>query len=246
MALIDKPLLFLSKLLPLFVLPLGLAIVFAVVALLFARRSPVARVFVGLSILVLWIGSAPISAHWLGAGLESAYPATPIDQMPEADVAIILGGSVERIVEGWQLYRAGKVTTIVVSGGDIPWVIGPEADAAQMRRLLMEIGVPDDAIVAETESRKTRENAVNSAAIVRSRGWRSVLLVTSAAHMRRAVVAFARAGLAVAAAPTDFKSGGALSGSLLDFLPDGAALAETTSVLREWLGLFYYRVRGWA
>jgi hypothetical protein len=34
--------------------------------------------------------------------------------------------------------------------------------------------------------------------------------------------------------------------SLLDFLPDAGALAQTTEAIKEWIGLAVYRVRGWA
>jgi uncharacterized SAM-binding protein YcdF (DUF218 family) len=63
--------------------------------------------------------------------------------------------------------------------------------------------------------------------------------------MPRALAAFERVGIRAVPVPTDFHVGGG-GDTVLDFLPDVEALGRTTSVVREWLGLLYYRLRGWA
>ena len=115
------------------------------------------------------------------------------------------------------------------------------AESVLIKRFLLELGVPDDAVWVETRSRNTRENAVNTVPILAEHNWDSVLLVTSGAHMPRAVATFARAGIAVIPVSTDLHAHYPIIESLLDLLPDAAALAETTSVLREYLGFVYYR-----
>ena len=67
------------------------------------------------------------------------------------------------------------------------------------------IGVPAEAVVLEGKSRNTHENAIFTAAILKDKGWRSVLLVTSAGHMRRAMAAFRKAGVAATAATADVR-----------------------------------------
>jgi DUF218 domain len=52
---------------------------------------------------------------------------------------------------------------------------------------LVEWGVPRTAILVDARSRTTRENAVETERILTARGARSLLLVTSALHMSRAV-----------------------------------------------------------
>jgi uncharacterized SAM-binding protein YcdF (DUF218 family) len=251
--------LFLSKILPTFAYPLGVALLLALISLLM-RRS-VARLLVGLAIVILWVASMPVSANWLMAQLERAYPPIPIDQLPVADVAIILGGilgqplpprtepdlgdPVDRIIKGWRLYRAGKVKTIIVSGGNLPWGSAVTAEAELIRDFLVELGVPAGAIVIETGSRNTRENALNTAGLLRDRGWDSAILVTSGAHMPRALAAFRRASVVVTPAATDIQARYPLADSFLDFLPNAEALATTTAGIKEWLGLAYYRERGW-
>lgn len=107
------------------------------------------------------------------------------------------------------------------------------------------MGVPPDAIVVETQSRNTYENAVNSAEIIRDRGWRSAILVTSGAHMPRALAAFSKAGIDAIPASTDIRVRFPLYDSALDFLPDAEALKRTSDAIREWIGIAVYRLRGW-
>jgi uncharacterized SAM-binding protein YcdF (DUF218 family) len=100
--------------------------------------------------------------------------------------------------------------------------------------------------VLETESRNTRENAINAARIVGERGWRTGLIVTSAVHMPRAVATFRRAGLDFLPAVTDIRAVPPFYHSPLDLLPDAEALAASTLAIKEWLGLIVYRYRSWA
>ena len=114
-----------------------------------------------------------------------------------------------------------------------------------MRDLLVEWGVPREAVFTETRSETTRENALFAAEIIRAQGWERMLLVTSAAHMGRAVGSFRAVGLDVIPSPTDYGVVEAAPLDLLDFLPDSRALEETTAVVREVIGVWFYRWRGW-
>jgi uncharacterized SAM-binding protein YcdF (DUF218 family) len=103
--------------------------------------------------------------------------------------------------------------------------------------------VDEKAVLLETRSRTTRENAVETARLARDKGFQRVLLVTSALHMRRAAGAFRAVGLEVVPAPTDFSVLG--TGRLPNLLPDAGSLEATTATLHEWIGLSYYAARGW-
>jgi uncharacterized SAM-binding protein YcdF (DUF218 family) len=228
----------------------------------FTRFRRLARISLAVSLAVIWIGSTPAFANWLISRLEAEYPPVPIELLPKADVAIVLGGAVgqplpprlaadlgvaaDRVLHAARLLRAGKVDHILVAAGNLPWLPAAASEAELIRDLLVEFGVPDEVIVLETESRNTRENAVNAATIFRQRGWQSGLLVTSGAHMPRALAVFRRAGLAVTPAATDIQATYPLYNSSLDLLPDAWALVTTTAAIKEWLGLNVYRYRGWA
>ena len=111
---------------------------------------------------------------------------------------------------------------------------------------LVELGVPRDAIVLDTASENTHENAVDSAAILQARMWRSALLVTSGAHMPRALATFKKAGVTASPAATDIQVTYPLFQSFLDLIPDADALARTTNAIKEYIGLVAYRIAGWA
>lgn len=256
--------LFFSKLLPLFVYPVGLTILagMAVLALSFFGFFRTSRTILTIGLALLWIASTPIFANWLYAQLEAEYPPVAVDTLPKSDVAIVLGGAIgqplppriapdasdaiDRVLHTARLFRAGKVDRILVSGGNLPWQSASAPEAELIADLLVELGVPRGAIVLETESRNTRENAVNSAKIMNAKKLRTALLVTSGAHMPRAFAVFQKAGIEVTPAATDIRATFPLYDSILDFLPDASALAGTTDVLKEVLGMLVYRMKGWA
>jgi uncharacterized SAM-binding protein YcdF (DUF218 family) len=114
-----------------------------------------------------------------------------------------------------------------------------------MRNLLVELRVPRERILLEEQSRNTRENAVHSADLLKARGFETVLLVTSAFHMRRALAAFRAVGVEAIPAPTDFRRSASKPG-VLAWLPDAEALQRSTIGIKEYLGFWVYRWRGWA
>jgi uncharacterized SAM-binding protein YcdF (DUF218 family) len=184
-----------------------------------------------------------------------------MDRIPPADAIILLGGSLsppstqnttenlgeaaDRIVHALRLYRQKKAHFIVVSGGNLPWQDAALPEGSLVANLLMELGVPPSAIVLELDSRNTLENATNTAAIFAARGWKTGLLVTSGLHMPRALATFEKVDLEVTAAATDIRAQYPTNSDLLDLLPDASALSQTTFCVKEFLGRFVYRLRGW-
>jgi len=256
--------LFLSKLLPVFVYPLGAAITLAAIALFLSstRFRKLGRVLLGATLLALWVSSTPVFANWLGWRLEKQYPPRPMEELPQGDVIILLGGILaqplpprtrpdlgetgDRLLEALRLYQSGKADRIIVTGGNLPWQAAVAPEAELIADLLVELGAPRSALVLETASRNTYENAVNTAAILDKNGWRSGLLVTSAAHMPRALATFAKAGIEVTSASADIRVRLPLYDGMLDFLPDAEALSRTTASMKEWIGLRVYKQRNWA
>ena len=94
----------------------------------------------------------------------------------------------------------------------------------------------------ERESRNTRENAERSLRIVRERGWKSLVLVTSAMHMPRAAATFRKAGLDVDLLPVDHRYA-PWNGS---WLPRTEALERSSDALRELAGRLVYRAAGYS
>ena len=210
----------------------------------------------------LWIGvfSLPVVADQLRLSLEGHFPEQPAGQLPQADAVVVLGGAVQpsmaaagypnlgaavdRVWHAARIYHAGRAQRVIVSGGNLPWDGSAISEAASIRSLLVELGVPEGAIVLEQLSRTTRENALFTKELLEAVGLKRVLLVSSALHMRRALGTFRALGVDALPAPTDFEAT-RRDRQVLDWLPDAEALAASSRALKEYLGYLVYRWRGW-
>jgi uncharacterized SAM-binding protein YcdF (DUF218 family) len=253
-----------SKVFFLFVDPPALIFLLLICAWILRKRLSRAAVSMyATAILLLFVLGCPTISQWLVRSLEDQYPDKGMAVESNAQAIIVLGGalnlpsdahpfigivsSADRIEEGLRLYRAGKAPLIVASGGDSPLNVKARTlhEADEMRSLLEEWGVPDSAIIVEDASINTRENALFTRRLLSARGIDHVILVTSALHMPRAVATFRKVGFDVAAAPADFQSGWVEQVAIFNWLPSSGDLANSSSVIREWLGYFIYWLRGW-
>ena len=161
-------------------------------------RRWLGRALAAAGLLFLLISFTPLTAWWAQA------LARPWES-PRGDVLIVLGGdrvddmmgysSYWRSVYAVWAYREGGFRRVLVSGGP-----GGAAVAGAMRDFLVSSGVPAEAILIETESSSTRENALRTAELLRGESGQCVLL-TSDFHMYRAYRCFRRVGLEVTAVP---------------------------------------------
>jgi uncharacterized SAM-binding protein YcdF (DUF218 family) len=254
---------YLSKILPLLVLPVGVVITLLSLAFLLVlfgkRKTGAAMMFIALG--VLWLASTPLVAEKLYLRLAERFPAVSLEQIPTSKCAVLLGGSVEaavpprvntelfdsvdRVYKAAELFRARKAQRVIVAAGNQPWLSSQRVEAELIRDLLLDWGVPAYAILLEDKSRNTRENALFSRELIERYDCGQPLLVTSVAHMPRAVATFASLGISVFPVSTDVRAYYKESQTLLDFLPNADALAMTTNVMREWIGLKVYTWRGW-
>ncbi len=133
------------------------------------------------------------------------------DDGKTGEVAILLGCwpeiAIERAKAAAKLYKAGRVNYIVASGG-VKWEYCGEqiSEADLMKRVLMEDGVPEDAILLDQEARTTKENMLCSALVlnrtIKFSNIDSVVIVTSQNHMLRSLA------LAKALLPRKFRISG--------------------------------------
>jgi uncharacterized SAM-binding protein YcdF (DUF218 family) len=152
-------------------------------------------------------------------------------------------GGAARVLEAAHLYRElGSRPWVISSGGASPgFETIPESEA--MRDMLVQLGVPADRILLESESHTTHEEAMLIRPMLDRLCATSVVLVTVDIHMRRSLDTFRRAGIhpvpAVARDPL------ASQWWLLSVLPTNQGLEFGSEVLHEYLGLLWYRIRGW-
>lgn len=260
---------FLSKLLPLFVYPVGLTCVLLALALILNRHKRTQTTLTILALLTLLFASNRWVAYSLAQSLEWRY--LPPAELPRAQAIVVLGGGTEskqyprpdvevnaagdRVLYAAQLYRQGVAPVLLLSGGSIGWQDGDGGTpAADMAVILKNIGIPESALWLQNRSQNTHEDAVYSAAMLKEAGISRVILVTSAAHMPRSVALFEHEGIDVIPAPVDFtvtqqgwqnlKSGG-WQATLISLLPNTSSLGLTTNVIKEYLGILMYRLQGW-
>jgi uncharacterized SAM-binding protein YcdF (DUF218 family) len=255
--------LYFDKILSQLAYPLGtsLCVLFLAVLLLLLRRFKLAGFLMMLAIAWLTLWSLPPAADQVRLSLENRYPQLQAESMPVADVIILLGGgmyptppdwphpgmgaSADRVWHAARLYHAGTAPLIIATGGPMGWDGERNSGSESMRRLLLDLGVPDSAILLDGYSRSTRDNAVFSQQLMRQQGLQSALLVTSALHMHRSMATFRAVGLDPIPAATDFEVAPEPN-HVLRWLPDAEALHDSTRAIHEYLGLWTYQIRGWA
>ena len=236
--------------------PLSVALTLVVAGLVFLalgrRRGGMWLVLAGT--LWLWIFSTGFAYAVLGGRLERMYPPQRVEDLPEADAVVVLGGGVgadtnslvyaelfmgaDRVLHAARIVKAGKAPVVIASG---------EGEREASLPLLKEFGVPEEAILIENESRNTEENARYVAKMLADRpGRRRVLLVTSSWHMRRALLMFRRhAGdVEVVPAPIDYEGIMAAEESTLpkSLLPSADMLMKNSFMLKEYVGYWGYRL----
>ena len=165
-----------------------------------------------------------------------------------------VNGAGDRVIYGAYLYKQGVAPHLLLSGGRIDWLSTGASPAQDMADLMAFMGVPQEALWLESNSRNTYENAAFSWDFLSQKGIRRIMLVTSAMHMPRAVALFENQGFEVIPAPTDYSITQAdwqsmlsanLPAQLLNLLPSAGDLASTTNAIKEYLGILVYQLRGW-
>lgn len=191
--------------------------------------------FAGLGLLVCAVTFTPLVSWW-GGKLAGRW------NDPNGDVLIVLGGSAggDGIVgESSYLrskyavlaYKQGNFHSVVLSGGG-----QPIPAALSMRDFLTCEGVPRSAMLTESASTSTRENALYTKQLLKGVPGRMVLL-SSDFHMFRAYRVFRKVGLEVLPRP----------------IPD--AIKRATRLKDRWpafldlvletVKIVYYFARGW-
>src|SRR5258708_16653156 len=106
-------------------------------------------------------------------------------------------------------------------------------------RLFESLGIPQERIIAEEQSRNAVENAVFSMLVAMPQPGERWLLVTSGYHMPRAMGVFRRAGFPVEAYPVDWRTRGPQD-ALRPFTTLSGGLERADTAVREWVGLLVY------
>lgn len=198
-------------------------------------------------------------------GLEGRY--LPVDGAARADCIVVLGGGTvpklaprqaievgeagDRVLHAAWLFREGRAPWVLCTSGVATGGLAPRPPSHDMAELAEFCGVPRSAILLETGSGNTREHARNLEPVLRERGFKRVLLVTSAMHMPRSMGVFRKycPEVEFVAAPTDYRVTEQLPGpwyrELTRLIPTPGDFVVFSEAAHEYLGMVYYRFRGW-
>ena len=226
---------------------------------IYKRKYRMAALQGGLALVLFLLGSSPLAGELLSR-LEAPYGRTSWETLPKVDAVLVLGGigegadseinginfgsTVDRLLTGIELARRGKAPVLVLGGGGY-WKNGklePEADRIRpwMKKWKLgeDIPVHDLGVCANTY-----EESKKFATLARKEGWNTILLVTSASHMKRAEAVFLSSGVDVTPVACDF--GAWPHRRDWEFFPSIDRLKTVQIWMYESAGWMYYRSKGW-
>ena len=258
---------YLNKFVGFVISPIGIAILGGLGALLCARfkRQRVAKWIGGLTVAWLWLWMTPIMSFVVGVPLEREFlvdgRVPPVESFPEADAIVLLGGSMgietnlssyaemwtsaDRVWQAARLYKAGKAPKVIATG---------DGARDSTLTLLKDFGVAEECILfhdarnTEEEARRVGELVSGGVGeLVSGKSARAtILLVTSAWHMKRARMMFEKYApeIEVVCAPADFENSmtSVQAISIWDFIPSPAVLSANSTAFHEWLGILGYKI----
>jgi uncharacterized SAM-binding protein YcdF (DUF218 family) len=246
----------LSKLLPLFVLPLGVSLILLLWGAVRRRRG-----LVWAGILVLLVSSNPFVGRYAIRSAEGWAERRAVASVETADAIVVLSagrvlapgsdrvsewGDANRYFGGLELFRAGKAPLVVFTAAWSDWEPDARPEGEILKELAISMGLPAAQVLVTGRVLNTADEAREVRQILTARmpAQPRILLVTSAFHMPRARQIFEQAGVVVEPFPVDFWFSEAGGGwTVLDFLPSVGALQQTQTALRELYGRAYYRLR---
>lgn len=247
----------LSKALHILVMPL-FWIVFFWLLFVWKRNHKARKKFLFLAIFVSFFFTNTVIFKEFARLWE--VPGKKIESIHQFDCAIVLGGMFEynndlgnlsirrggdRIWQTLSLYHRSKVKKILISGAHGFVSDRGLNEAKQLRDELLVWGIPKEAMLIDSLSKNTYENAVESARIIREQGMEdnSFLLVTSALHMKRSEACFRKQGINVTTFSTDLFTGPKRSYHWDEFIVPSISTADDWSKLtHECVGYLTYKI----
>jgi len=225
---------------------------------LISRRPIIARRLILTATAMLLLGAWAAAPEALLRQLERQYPDPPPSPLNQYAGVVVLGGATESAYrwEGTQepqvnagaermttvlpLLRQAPALRVVFTGGEGEYFGSGSSEADRARRIFTQLGVDTARILFESASRNTYENAVFSARLAGVDPHQPWILLTSAAHMPRALAVFRKQGWNVTPYSVDFNAG--LATPWTQYVPGD--LSRWDAVIHEYVGIAAYRLTG--
>jgi uncharacterized SAM-binding protein YcdF (DUF218 family) len=176
-----------------------------------------------------------------------------ISQPPAvSDCVAVFGGGVgesgkagqgyeERVGYAVELYKKGYSKNLIFSSGYKSFY----NETLLMKALAMELGIPDSAIMLETDAANVYENVKFTKKILEERGWRSVMVVSSPYNMRRISLVFGKLGRNIGVKYTPLPNSSFYSHASGGVFDRQINIRQIRGILHEYIGIVYYWLKGW-
>ncbi len=243
---------YLHKILPIFVLPIMLFIIVILIGLIKNKKK-----LIYIAIGVLYIISTPIFSNNFFKLVEGSEYRKHIKSIDSADVIVVLSGMLEinevgdstyvewgdpdRFFGGITLFKAGKAQKLIFTGGKMPWDKTKKTEGEVLKEFAISNGVPSDKILVTKDVENTADEALAVKELIGTSN--RIILVTSAYHMYRAKRLFEKQGFKMIPYKLDYKVSRNNKIVVMDFLPDAQCLELTETVCREILGRIFYIIK---
>jgi uncharacterized SAM-binding protein YcdF (DUF218 family) len=239
---------YINKILPIIVSPLGLIIILLLFGIFRKKIWPLL-----IALMLLIILSLPIVSRQLIKFLEQDYTLISPNNVDSADTVIVLSGmirtikqnngiyyefsdAVDRVFAGIELLKLNKAQKIILTRGKLPWSLGiPEGEF--LAQFVKSQGIKQNQVILTEAVQNTNDEAIAVSKILPKNS--KIILVTSAFHMPRAEKVFANQNLKVIPYAVDFRSVEKKI-DVLDFLPQANAFKDSSFYFREIIGRTYY------
>ncbi len=227
-----------------------------------------------LSISYLYIFSTPFISRQLIWKLENKATNLQTTDNPEGDLAVVLGGGIlselpprlspevneagDRLLKAISLIKSNRVEKIYLSGGNVG--MGKDdfslSESYYSKKLAVKLGVDPKEIIIDGKSLNTFQESKNLINFAKKNNYQTILLITSAFHMPRAYSLFMKIskGTNIKIIPVScdyflqsrkFFGKPNIKTLLIDFLPDAYHLNLSTKVFKEYLGITFYKLKGY-
>lgn len=218
------------------------------------------RFLIAALVSALFFSNTFIAKEFMRLWEPSPVPVSSLQKHYSA--AIVLGGGMvttdsrynsttfrhntDRIMQAIWLYENGLVDKIVISGGSGSLQYRNMLEGSILYHYLCDIGIPSSAMLIDSLSDNTHQNAVNTAKLLAdSLPGGNYLLITSASHMRRSLGCFRHEGVEVDPFPVDFTAGERSWDVMNLIVPKAEAFVIWEELLHEIIGSFTYWVAGY-
>lgn len=252
----------LSKIIDFILLPICWLFILLILGL-FQKNNFRKNIIFSLSILLLFLFTNPTFVNQLFKWYE--YPQTQLNAHQKYTWGIVLGGGMvhagdttggrihvgdtgDRFAQPILLYQKGIIKKILITGGNTSigqLKIDHGHESADVKKLMISYGVRENDIFLEIQAKNTRENAIYSSDKLLNFKQDTVLLITSAAHMRRSIGCYKKVGFKIKPYPVDFEQRYGQPGFLDSWMPHEGNMYKLAQIIREMFGFVVYKIMGY-